>query len=459
MEREREEWQKLAMLFIDILPALISVYIVTQIPQSDLTFSNFPIIILGHFISFSLSALHRTFDKRGYLEEVYATLKYSLTLFVTIVTLSFILKHDFILSRRGALYFILLDYGLLLLTNLLLKKYRSSFSVSDAARKIYLVTTVNRFERFLAHPDHDLTQFFGTVAAVTFIDDPDYLRDDYFHNVPIHLMESYITKSVVDHLLIDVPSEMLDAKRLLALSESVGIPASININSIDSNIIGEKKFQTLLGYEVITISSHFKKYSHLVLKRLLDILGALVGLFICGLVGLFVVPLIRKDGGPAIFAQDRVGKNGRIFKFYKFRSMHINAEEMKKELMAKNEMDGLMFKMDDDPRITPIGKFIRKTSIDELPQFWNVLIGDMSLVGTRPPTVDEYNQYTLAQKRRLSFQPGITGLWQVSGRSDIKDFDEIVKLDTEYINNWTIWSDIKILVKTVFVVFKMKGSK
>lgn len=127
--------------------------------------------------------------------------------------------------------------------------------------------------------------------------------------------------------------------------------------------------------------------------------------------------------------------------------------------MAHNTMSSGMFKMDDDPRITPIGKFIRKTSLDELPQFYNVLKGDMSLVGTRPPTKDEYEQYTPEQKRRLSFKPGITGLWQISGRSSITDFNEVVKLDVAYIDGWTIWSDIKILLKTIKVVLMKDGAK
>ena len=122
-------------------------------------------------------------------------------------------------------------------------------------------------------------------------------------------------------------------------------------------------------------------------------------------------------------------------------------------------MHGGMFKMDNDPRITPIGRFIRKTSLDELPQFYNMLVGDMSLVGTRPPTVDEFEKYTPSQKRRLSFKSGITGLWQVSGRSNITNFDEVVRLDVEYIDNWSIWSDIKILLKTIVAVFKKEGSK
>lgn len=139
--------------------------------------------------------------------------------------------------------------------------------------------------------------------------------------------------------------------------------------------------------------------------------------------------------------------------------MYVDAEERKKELMDKNEMDGLMFKMTEDPRITKVGKFIRKTSIDELPQFFNVLKGDMSLIGTRPPTIDEFEKYQSHHKRRLSIKPGITGMWQVSGRSDIQDFEEIVRLDCEYIDNWSPALDIKILFKTVKVVLMGSGAK
>ena len=154
----------------------------------------------------------------------------------------------------------------------------------------------------------------------------------------------------------------------------------------------------------------------------------------------------------------RVGKNGRRFKIYKFRSMYMDAEERKKELMSQNEMEGLMFKMENDPRVTKVGKFIRKTSIDELPQFWNILKGEMSLVGTRPPTEDEFLQYEGYHRRRLNMTPGLTGLWQVSGRSDTKNFEEIVAMDVEYIDNWSLKEDIKILFKTVGVVLKGKGA-
>ena len=145
---------------------------------------------------------------------------------------------------------------------------------------------------------------------------------------------------------------------------------------------------------------------------------------------------------------------------YKFRSMYQDAEERKKDLLEQNEMEGgKMFKIKDDPRITHVGRFIRKYSIDEFPQFVNVLKGDMSLVGTRPPTPDEFRQYDSYHKRRLSMKPGITGMWQVSGRSDIKDFEEVVKLDCEYIDNWSLLLDLKIILKTIVQVFRHKGAQ
>ena len=210
----------------------------------------------------------------------------------------------------------------------------------------------------------------------------------------------------------------------------------------------------------------------LALKRALDILGGLVGCLLTGIICIFIGPAIYiQSPGPIFFSQWRIGKNGKKFKMYKFRSMYMDAEERKKEYMAQNKIaDGLMFKMEDDPRIIGsekkdkngkpkgIGNFIRNTSLDEFPQFWNVLKGDMSLVGTRPPTVDEWERYDLHHRVRMSVKPGITGMWQVSGRSEITDFEEVVRLDTEYIRNWSWRLDIKILLKTVAVVLKHEGA-
>ena len=179
---------------------------------------------------------------------------------------------------------------------------------------------------------------------------------------------------------------------------------------------------------------------------------------------LFIAPAIYiQSPGPIFFSQERVGMNGRKFRIYKFRSMYMDAEERKQELMKQNKVkDGMMFKMDKDPRIIGgehgIGGIIRRFSLDEFPQFWNVLKGDMSLVGTRPPTVEEWRKYDLHHRVRLATKPGITGMWQVSGRSSITDFEEVVRLDKKYIMEWSMGLDLRILCRTVGVVLRSDGA-
>lgn len=214
------------------------------------------------------------------------------------------------------------------------------------------------------------------------------------------------------------------------------------------------------GYTVLSDSVSIATPVQIFLKRCLDIAGGIVGCLITGILFLVMGPAIYvKSPGPVFFRQERVGKNGRRFYMYKFRSMYMDAEERKQEFMEKNNIkDGRMFKLHNDPRIIKgVGKFIREYSIDEFPQFWNVLKGDMSLVGTRPPTVDEWEKYEAKHRGRLAIRPGITGMWQVHGRSDITDFNEVVRLDKEYIARWSIGLDFKILFQTIGVVLKRKA--
>lgn len=195
------------------------------------------------------------------------------------------------------------------------------------------------------------------------------------------------------------------------------------------------------------------------LKRVIDILGSLVGLLILCPIFLFVAYKIKREEpkGPVFFSQERIGKNGKVFKMYKFRSMCIDAENKLEDLLKHNEVDGAMFKMKEDPRVTKIGKFIRKTSIDELPQLVNVLRGDMSLVGPRPPLMREVVEYSLYDKQRLLVKPGCTGLWQVSGRNHV-GFDEMVALDLKYISNQSLFLDLSIMIKTLIVIFNPNGA-
>ncbi|HVM62829.1 MAG TPA: sugar transferase [Verrucomicrobiae bacterium] len=197
----------------------------------------------------------------------------------------------------------------------------------------------------------------------------------------------------------------------------------------------------------------------LVCKRIIDVAGAALGLIVLGLPMLLVAIVIRLTSpGPVLFKQKRSGLHGRLFTMLKFRSMVTNAEMLKAELEVFNEMTGPVFKMQDDPRITPFGRFIRHTSIDELPQLWNVLVGDMSLVGPRPPIPTEVQHYDPWHRRRLSMKPGLTCIWQISGRNRI-GFDQWMKLDMQYIDNWSLWLDLKILARTIPVVITGLGVK
>jgi len=216
--------------------------------------------------------------------------------------------------------------------------------------------------------------------------------------------------------------------------------------------ISSPKNELLTEVEKTRVLYHFS-------KRSLDILGASIGIILLSILLIFIAVLIKLEDpkGPIFFTQKRVGKNGREFNMYKFRSMITDAEAKLEELLKYNEVEGAMFKMKDDPRITRVGKFIRKTSIDELPQLFNVLKGDMSLVGPRPPLPREVNEYTNYHKQRLLVTPGCTGVWQASARNSV-GFEEMVEMDLYYIRNRSFVFDIKIILKTVLVLFGSKNA-
>ena len=272
---------------------------------------------------------------------------------------------------------------------------------------------------------------------------------------------AYIHKNWVDEVFFALPEHVDIPKKIMKDCNRMGVVTHVQLAAL--NELGKNQVvEEIAGYVVLSSSINIVSSWQLLVKRLMDIAGGLVGCIFTGIIYIFIAPIIKvKSPGPVFFSQVRMGKNGKPFKIYKFRSMYMDAEERKKELMEKNNIkDGLMFKMDDDPRIIKgIGHFIRKTSLDEFPQFWNILKGDMSLVGTRPPTMDEWDKYELHHRRRLAIKPGLTGMWQVSGRSEITDFEEVVELDTKYIEQWSIGLDIKILFKTVTVVFTGSGAK
>ena len=277
----------------------------------------------------------------------------------------------------------------------------------------------------------------------------------------------------IDEVFVLQPDNMVLPQNLLYKLIEMGITVNYTMSSLIDERWPIVDLRKLGKFKVLSTGIAFATARELAIKRSVDIIGSVIGLIFTGLLTLIIGPMIYfKDPGPIFFSQVRIGKNGKKFKMYKFRSMYMDAEERKKELMEQNKVkDGMMFKMDDDPRIIGsekkdkngkpkgIGNFIRKTSIDEFPQFLNVLKGQMSLVGTRPPTVDEWEKYSLDHRIRMSTKPGVTGMWQVNGRSEITDFEEVVKLDREYIENWSLSMDFKIMLKTVLVVFKHEGAE
>lgn len=264
----------------------------------------------------------------------------------------------------------------------------------------------------------------------------------------------------VDEVVFCIPKDLVvDVEEFLHDMQELGITVRMVLDFFE--LKHSRKELSFFHDELPILTIHTKSLDaqQLFLKRILDVVGALVGLGLTALLFPFIAAAIKKDStGPIFFGQERVGQCGRVFKCWKFRSMHIDAEQQKQDLMAQNEMNGAIFKIKNDPRITKVGRFLRKTSLDELPQFWNVLRGNMSLVGTRPPTLEEVAQYENWHHRRISIKPGITGMWQTSGRNRIEDFDEIVRLDLYYIDKWNLWLDIMILFKTVKAVLIGSGS-
>jgi lipopolysaccharide/colanic/teichoic acid biosynthesis glycosyltransferase len=287
-------------------------------------------------------------------------------------------------------------------------------------------------------------------------------------------MMDFVTHNWTDEVVLSLPGRVNTAAELRRRLETAGITVRNVVMNLYGYDGGAAAYVEKMG-SLVVLSQQKRDIPayQWAGKKILDIVGGIVGCIFCGLIFIVIAPIIYKQSpGPIIFKQQRVGRNGKVFNMYKFRSMYMDAEDRKAELMKLNKVeDGMMFKMDDDPRIIGsekkdqngkpkgIGNFIRNTSLDEFPQFFNVLKGDMSLVGTRPPTLDEWAKYSEHHRKRLSMRPGITGLWQVSGRSEITDFEKVVELDSRYIDTWTVWMDIQILLRTVGKVLKREGAE
>lgn len=409
--------------------------------------------------------------RRGYFQEFKAALKHVLIVYSIMISYLFLIKKGQDFSRISLAIFVV--FGLIgiyseriLWKTYLLKRKKVFYD----KRAILILTTMDKADRVVRtvlKNTYNELEVKGVILA-----DNDTRVGESIAGIPIvckvEEIPDYIQTRWVDSMLINVKEGTVLPKNLELTCIGMGVTVHRKLARVGENTRNQQ-LDSFGGYVVLSTNIRMATSRQIILKRLMDICGALVGLFFTIALGIFIAPAIYfASPGPVLFSQMRVGRNGRKFKIYKFRSMYMDAEKRKKELMEQNQMKGFMFKMDADPRIIGsgpdgtkhgLGWFIRKTSIDEFPQFWNILKGDMSLVGTRPPTVDEWEQYEHHHRGRMAMRPGLTGMCQVSGRSDITDFEEVVKLDMDYIQNWNIGLDIKILLKTVLVVFKGSGSK
>jgi len=442
-----------------------------QIHTMPLYRSEAAILLVCQLLAVFFSDTFSGVLKRGYYLEFLNTVKHVLFVMAFALGILFAIKETGTYSRivfgiTGVMYAIISYVGRLILKQIV----RSNVTKSNQ-HSIIIVTTKDLVEEVISNLKRENFEQYKVQGVCllgakqtesqvcgypTIRDEEDVI--DFACREWVDEVFVYLSNTV------EIPQKMMDTLTMMGVA--------IHVPVVGKNYKGSKQFvETIGGYTVLTTSMNIVASKQMFYKRAMDILGGIVGCIITLVLIIFVGPIIYiKSPGPIFFSQTRIGKNGRKFKIHKFRSMYMDAEERKKEFMAQNKMEGFMFKMDNDPRIIGsekigkdgkpkgIGNFIRSTSIDEFPQFWNVLKGDMSLVGTRPPTLDEWEKYEPHHRARMAIKPGITGMWQVSGRSDITDFEEVVRLDTEYIEKWNIGLDIKILFKTVLSVLKNDGA-
>lgn len=479
VQNRKSSVKYLEVCFLDILCLNISfisaylIYIDRYNPYLSIYRNMIIVICLANIIVVNFLSSYDDIERRGYLKEFLSLLKQTAAVFLLGVFYLFTVKDAEKFLRVALLImastFFVIDY---LVRVLYKKRLANNYDLTNL-RALLILTELENAKKVLDEIASN-EEFSYNIKGFVITDSTE--ECDSIGGYPVVCTVGYVADYVchnwVDDVLIvtqnmaDVPEGMLRE-----LSET-GVAIHIAMQKMN-DMLGQKQFfEPYCGYNVITSCMNEASPIQIFLKRLMDILGGFFGCLATVLVFIFIGPVIKiKSPGPVFFNQKRVGQNGKVFTMYKFRSMHMDAEERKEDLASENRVsDGMMFKIDFDPRIigneilpdgthkTGIGDFIRRTSIDEFPQFFNVLKGDMSLVGTRPPTLDEWSKYDIHHRARLAIKPGITGMWQVSGRSEITDFEEIVALDTKYINEWSLSLDVKILFKTVAVVFKKEGA-
>ena len=471
-------WKHLDFIFLDFIGlqlALFLAYITRHgfaLFESAADYRHLAVIYLfSDFLVLIAGQTMKNVLKRGYYQELKQTVKHAILVFLVVTLYLFSTKAGIDYSRivlyLTNVYYAIIAYGI----RVGWKKYLRANNKTGSA--IYFVTTKERVEHVVTRfKENNINKHL--VQGMCILDEDCTGQD--IEGVPVTASKDTLVRFLcdkwVDEIYVSLPVDFAYPTKMITSLVEMGMVVHVEMDDLGLGELQYQVVQKIAGATVRTISLTMATPLQLAAKRALDILGGLVGCIFTGLLTLIIGPMIYiKSPGPIFFTQTRVGKNGKLFKMYKFRSMYLDAEERKAELMDQNRVDGgLMFKLEFDPRIIGcekrpdgtikkgIGNFIRDYSLDEFPQFLNVLKGELSLCGTRPPTVDEWERYELHHRARMAIKPGITGLWQISGRSNITDFEQVVELDKKYIREWSMGLDFKILLKTVLVVLGKEGS-
>lgn len=425
------------------------------------------VLVIETITCIALNVYHKIII-RGYFEELKKVFTVDAIILASTAVFLFFQKKSENYSRLTVAYFAVLYFFITYFSHLAVKRvHRNNMRKGKNTRFLLLVSSYAQLNEAVKNLTKERFNPLR-LSAIVITDAPEHVGES-IKGIPIVAHVSTVLDYVKNNVVDDVFISETEPKRNEIVDQFLDMGITVNIGLEDMMEFPNAAFDSVSGYKVIATSISPITFYQKIIKRTIDIFFGLVGSIVAIILTVCLAPFIYfSDKGPIFYKQERVGLNGRKFNIWKFRSMYVDADQRKADLMDKNEVSGFMFKIENDPRIIGsgpdgtrhgVGHFIRKHSLDEFPQFFNVLAGQMSLVGTRPPTVEETSHYDAKHLSRLALKPGLTGLWQVSGRSEITDFEEVVKLDNEYIRNFSIKNDARIIFKTFSVVLTGKGSE
>jgi exopolysaccharide biosynthesis polyprenyl glycosylphosphotransferase len=473
MLKNRNEQIQLVIRTLDIAICIVSFFIAYTVRSTLLTKYYGPISSAGslewildasvalHLLTYSSFRFYHSLRLRTVYDITTGVLSAAVVEFFVLGALVFLLQAKDT-SRYFFGLFLAINYSLILAEKIGARLLLSSIRKRGYNhRQILIVGTGQNASRVIAAFVRN--RHWGYVPCGVLQNTSDASAVEVVDGVPVigklDQLEALVRTKTVDEVYFALDTiDVQEISQEIRLCEKLGIPARFSLSFFPF----EKSDLTLHVVDHLPILSYYTTVMtpfEAAVKRLFDVLISAGGIAITLVLLPWISYQIRKESpGPIFFKQIRVGENGRRFKCYKFRTMSLDAETRKKDLEAQNLMAGPMFKMENDPRVFPFGRFLRKTSLDELPQFLNILRGEMSVVGTRPPTPGEVEQYESHFRRRLSIRPGLTGMWQVSGRNQITQFEEVVKMDLHYIDNWSIWLDLQIIMRTIWITLFRRGA-